>query len=211
MDRFRNDIFDYCNIHSSDLDQVLYELERETNLKTLAPQMLSGALQGKLLRALSQMIAPNRILEIGTFTGYATICLAKGLKEEGSITTIEINEELKHISDKYIKASGYEKQVHSITGDAMEILPTLSGPFDLIFIDAGKKDNDYYYEQALQLVSDGGYILVDNVLWDGKVISDPDEKMTRYITAFNKKVAEDTRVENVMIPIRDGLSLIRKV
>lgn len=200
----------YCLDHSSDIDEVLKELERETNLKTLAPQMISGPLQGQLFSLISKMVKPAHVLEIGTFTGYSTICLASGLKEGGSITTIESNVELKHISEKYFIKAGITDQVNQVWGDAREIVPELKGPFDLVLIDAGKKDYSYYYDLIIDKVNPGGLIMVDNVLWSGKVTASKKDNDTTVMDAFNKKIKEDGRVDKVMLPIRDGITLIIK-
>lgn len=200
----------YCLDHSSDIDEVLKELERETNLKTLAPQMISGPLQGQLFSLISKMVKPAHVLEIGTFTGYSTICLASGLKEGGSITTIESNLELKHISEKYFIKAGITDQVNQVWGDAREIVPELKGPFDLVLIDAGKKDYSFYYDLIIEKVNPGGLIMVDNVLWSGKVTGSKKDNDTTVMDAFNKKIKEDGRVDKVMLPIRDGITLIIK-
>jgi predicted O-methyltransferase YrrM len=200
----------YCVDHSSTTDDVLIQLERETNLKTLAPQMISGPLQGQLLAMISRMVQPESILEIGTFTGYSTICLARGLKENGLITTIESNEELKHISDKYFHLAGIESKVNQLLGDAREIVKTLTGPFDMVLIDAGKKDYSYYYDHVIDFLPPGGLIIVDNVLWSGKVTGKKMDGDTKIMHDFNQKIKEDDRVEKIMLPIRDGITLILK-
>lgn len=200
----------YCLDHSSDIDQVLKELERETNLKTLAPQMISGPLQGQLFSLISKMVKPEQVLEIGTFTGYSTICLASGLKEGGTITTIESNVELKHISKKFFEKAGIADQVNQVWGDARKIVPELDGPFDLVLIDAGKKDYSYYYDLIINKVNPGGLIMVDNVLWSGKVTASKKDNDTTVMDAFNKNIKEDERVDKVMLPIRDGITLIIK-
>ena len=204
-------ITEYCTAHTSPQSQVLYELERETWLKTLAPQMLSGHLQGQLFRFLSQMIQPKNVLEIGSFTGYTAICLAAGLQKDGVLHSIEVNEELEYIIRKYIAKAGLEERVKIHIGDAKNIIPTLMETFDLVFIDAGKKDNDHYYELALARIPVGGYILIDNVLWDGKVAENASDHDTKTIHGFNGKVQTDERVENIMLPVRDGVMLVRKL
>jgi len=201
----------YCLNHSTLPTEVLSELERETNLKTLAPQMISGALQGQLFSLLSKMMQPKAILEIGTFTGYATICLAQGLQENGVLHTIEGNEELEYLIRKYLTKAQVEDKVRLHIGDAKEIVKTLEESFDLVFIDAGKNDYELYYDLVFEKVKIGGFILADNVLWSGKVVQQKYDRDTQTIDAFNKKVQEDDRVENVLLPIRDGLFLIRKV
>ena len=207
-------IHQYCEQHTSVQSDALYELERETNLKTLAPQMLSGHLQGQLLQLISQLMAPKRILEIGTFTGYAAICLAQGLSDNGKLVTIEANPELEYISKKYFKKTGLEDKIEAIRGDAKQIIPTLADTFDIVFIDAGKQDYAYFYDLVFDKVNIGGLILADNVLWSRKVLN-PElikkDKDTKIIHAFNNKIQQDERVENVLLPLRDGLIVARKV
>jgi predicted O-methyltransferase YrrM len=196
---------------SSPCSSLLDELERETHLKTLAPQMMSGRLQGRILSLLSKLVGPEQILEIGTFTGYGTLCLAEGLGQNGKITTIEVNPELTAISEKYFEASEFKDKIKAHSGDAIELIPSLSELYNLVYIDAGKKDNAQYLELILPRLNPGGIILIDNVLWAGKVL-DPNtvDIKTQTIQAFNKMISEDERLEVVLIPIRDGLSVLRK-
>lgn len=203
-------ILQYCEIHTTPASAVLQDLERETHLRTLAPQMLAGHLQGQLLRMLSLMIRPRQVLEIGTFTGYSAICLAEGLAEGGVLHTIEANPELEHIIRKYVAAAGMEERIRLHMGDALEIVPTLEGPFDLVWIDAGKQDYLYYYDLVFDKVAPGGYILADNVLWSGKVASEDRDPDTLALDRFNKKVHADPRVENVILPVRDGILVARR-
>jgi predicted O-methyltransferase YrrM len=201
----------YAEKHTSAASDLLYQLERETYLKTLAPQMLSGHLQGRLLSFLSKMLRPKAILEIGTFTGYAAICLAEGLAEGGVLHTIEVNRELEYLIQKYLKKGNLEEKIKLHIGDAKTVLPTLPiDQFDMIMIDAGKKDNAYFYEKALPMLRPGGILLVDNVLWDGKVLQPPKDAMTRQIIEFNEMIHTDERVENLLLPIRDGMFILRK-
>jgi len=200
----------YTEAHSSPPDSVLLELERETNLKALSPQMISGPIQGKLLYFLSSMMQPTSILEVGTFTGYATICLARGLAKGGFMHTIEVNEELESIIRKYIDKAGLTEQVVLHMGDAREIIPTIDGNFDLILIDAAKKDNSVYFDILIERLRPGGLMIADNVLWDGKVAQKEKDKTTQIIDNFNKKVHADERVENLILPIRDGILVMRK-
>ena len=200
----------YCLEHSTRIDGVLLELERETNLKTLAPQMISGPLQGQLFMLISRMIQPRSVLEIGTFTGYSTICLASGLSDDGSITTIESNQELAFISQKYFSKAGISERVNQLWGDARQLVTELEGPFDLVLIDAGKKDYGYYFDQVIDKLRQGGVIIVDNVLWSGKVTGQRKDNDTQTMDQFNKKIRDDERVDQVMLPIRDGISLIIK-
>ncbi len=206
------EITKYIENHTTAEDPILSELSRETHLKALYPQMLSGHLQGRFLEFISRMLQPEHILEIGTFTGYSAICLAKGLKKSGKLITIEKNDELSGFPVKYFKKAGISEQVELIIGDALDILPTLEPTFDLVFIDAEKKDYSNYYDLVFEKVKPGGYILADNVLWYGRVVENPDtfDKETQGIVAFNKLIAEDSRVENMILPLRDGIMLIRK-
>lgn len=209
--RFAEVLHRYCKEHSSDPEELLGSLERETHLKTLAPQMISGPLQGKLLEFFSKMIQPKYILEIGTFTGYSALCLAKGLQDGGKLTTIEVNKELQPIINKYIQLAGYNDQIQLVIGKAEEWIPTLPNDhFELIFIDAGKKQYHEHYELVLPKLKSGGWILCDNVLWSGKVIHPNADKETNAIHAFNEYIAKDGRVEKVLLPLRDGLYIIRK-
>jgi predicted O-methyltransferase YrrM len=206
-------LHDYCERHSSEPSQLLYELERETHLKTLAPQMMSGRLQGQLLQLISQLQNPGCILEIGTFTGYAAICLAQGLQEGGVLHTIEVNAELEYLIQKYLRKAQLVEKVHLHIGDAKEIVPQLDQSFDLVFLDAGKQHYAEYYDLVFDRVRPGGLIIADNVLWSGKVANpalvekDTDTKM---LHEFNKKVQNDERVENLILPLRDGLLIARK-
>lgn len=211
MDDSTNKIIEYCLDHSSSQPEVLYELERETYLRTLSPQMLSGHLQGLLLSMISKMIGPEQILEIGTFTGYSAICLAQGLSDTGVLHTIEVNEEMQFIIQKYIDKANLKEKIKSHIGDAVDIVPALSGPFDLVFIDAGKKDYEAHFDLVIDKVRKGGIILVDNVLWSQKVVDEEQDHGTQTVDLFNKKIAMDQRVENIILPIRDGVSVIRKL
>jgi predicted O-methyltransferase YrrM len=203
---------DYCARHTSPLDPVLRDLERATHLRTLSPQMLSGAYQGQLLRFVSRMLRPHRILEIGTFTGYATICLAQGLAEGGMLHTVEANDELGGIINQYVAAAGLANAVTLHLGDAAQILPVLEGAFDLVFMDAGKLNYAEHYELALAKTRKGGFLIADNVLWDGKVAGgDERDETARVLRAFNDMVHRDLRVENILLPIRDGLMLMQKI
>ncbi len=210
MNIHRNPITDYCEAHSTPQSELLYELERESNLKTLSPQMISGTLQGQFLQMLSLMLQPKCVLEIGTFTGYATLCLSRGIPKGGRLHTIEVNPELEYIIRKYIQKAGLENVIDLHIGDAKSIIPQLEHPFDLVFIDAGKSNYGLYYDLVFDQVKSGGVILADNVLWSGKVARAANDADTRVIDAFNKKVQADDRVENIILPIRDGLSIIRK-
>ncbi len=203
---------EYIISHSSPEDPVLAGLSRETHLKMLNPKMLSGHYQGRLLEMISHMISPSRILEIGTYTGYSAICLARGLGEAGELHTIEINDEIRDFAAEFIRKAGLEKIIIMHTGDALEIIPTLIGPFDLVFIDGEKSEYIKYYDLVFPMVRKGGIIIADNVLWDEKVYKEEfiNDEYTGYLVDFNKMVAKDTRVDNLLLPVRDGLMLIRK-
>lgn len=203
----------YIHQHISSEDDFLSELDRETHQKILHPRMLSGHLQGQILSMISCMIKPKHILEIGTFTGYSALCLAKGLTTEGQLHTIELDDELESIAQKYFIKSGMGSQIVQHIGDAREIIPSLKLKFDLVFIDADKREYCDYYQLVFGHVPVGGFILADNVLWDGKVV-DPEaaaEEQTRGILEFNDLIQNDPRVKNVILPVRDGIMLIQKV
>jgi caffeoyl-CoA O-methyltransferase len=206
-------LYEYARQHSSPEDEVLAALNRETHLRTVYPNMLSGHLQGKFLEMISHLLAPRRILEIGTFTGYSAICMARGLKKGGLLHTIDINDETMVIAQKFIHLAGLDDKIILHTGNALDIISNLPEIFDLVFLDADKPQYISYYKAVFEKLSIGGLILADNVLWGGKVISEnkyPDRE-TKGILDFNKFVSEDNRVEKVMIPLRDGLLMIRKV
>lgn len=204
-------IEEYLEKYTSPETKVMNELNRETHLKTFYPNMLSGAVQGKFLEMISHMIKPKKILEIGTFTAYSAIAMASGLAEGGQLITIEVNEEMESFIRNYIKKSGMEKKIELMMGNALEIIPELEDTFDLVFIDADKEQYVDYYELAFSKLKKGGFILADNVLWNGKVLEDDakSDKETLGIKAFNEHVKNDKRVEQVMLSVRDGLMLIR--
>jgi len=206
-----NELIRYCEAHTTATSEVLNRLERETHLRTLSPQMLSGHLQGQLLRLLSTMIQPRLALEIGTFTGYSAICIAGGLAPGGILHTIEANAELRYIIEKYVAEAGLADRIQLHLGNALEIISTLDGPFDLVWIDAGKLDYADYYDLVFDKVSPGGYIMADNVLWSGKVIAENRDADTLALHEFNQKIHADPRVENIILPIRDGILLARKL
>lgn len=196
----------YCEPES----ELLQKIDRETNLKVLMPRMLSGHYQGRVLSMLSKMISPKRILEVGTFTGYATLCLAEGLQPEGLIYTLDINEELEDMVKANFAHSPDNEKIQYIIGDASHTLANLDEVFDMVFIDADKKNNGTYYDMVFDKVRPGGLIIVDNVLWSGKVLQATQDKDTKNITNFNDKIAADDRVEKLILPVRDGLFIIRK-
>ncbi len=210
---FSQAIDKYITDHSTSEDPELAELNRETHLKVINPRMLSGHLQGKLLEMISKMINPSAILEIGTYTGYSAICLAKGLKPQGLLHTIEKNDELLSLQKKYFTKAGVEDKIIVHHGNALEVIPQMNLLFDLVFIDAAKKDYSKFYNLVIDKTRNGGIIIADNVLWDGKVVNyqtDNDED-TVAIREFNKLVKNDMRTENLILPMRDGISVIRKL
>ena len=209
---FNSDIETYIEKYTSDEDENLRFLNRETNLKTTMPRMLSGKVQGKFLEMISIMIKPERILEIGTFTGYSAICLSKGLRPDGKIFTVESNEEFEGLIRKYIEKTELKNKINLIIGDALVEIPKLDEAFDLVFIDANKDQYIEYYNLAKTKLKPGGFIVADNVLWGGKVFNTKTtNRETLSIQSFNDYVKQDTSVEQVMIPLRDGLLLIRKL
>lgn len=201
----------YITDHSEAEPELLRALTRETHLKVIQPRMITGHYQGRVLSMLSKLIRPHNILEIGTYTGYATLCLAEGLLPEGQIHTIEINEELEDIQRRYFDQSPYSGQIVSHIGDALSLVPKMDLKFDLVFIDAGKTDYDTHFENSIKKMRPGGVILSDNVLWSGKVATaaSPADKATQALQAYNKKLMTNPRVETVILPIRDGLTLSR--
>lgn len=204
-------INEYCENHSTNFDPLLLEIERATFLRTLSPRMLSGQLQGSLLTMISKIKQPKNILEIGTFTGYSAICLAKGLAPSGKLITIENDAENALIASEFISLSINAGSIELKVGDAKNIIPELDVIFDLVFIDADKEAYGLYFDLIIEKCSSGAIILADNVLWSGKILDDKKDKKTTLIDHFNKKILKDTRVENVILPIRDGLNLIRKI
>jgi predicted O-methyltransferase YrrM len=207
-------IDDYVVKHSEDEPELLQQLNRETNQKILQPRMLSGHYQGRVLSMISKLINPKNILEIGTYTGYSAICLAEGLQKNGELHTIDINEELFDFQRKYFDKSGFGKQIHQHLGDALDIIPKLKKTFDLVFIDADKENYTNYFHAIINNMNQGGIILSDNVLWSGKVLETKFKKedtSTPALIEYNKLLKEDIRVETIILPIRDGLTISRKV
>ncbi len=204
----------YCESITSPEDALLKKITRETQAKVLMPRMISGHLQGKMLELFTKMLQPKTILEIGTYTGYSGICLARGLKPDGKLITLDINDELETMVRGFFEESGLAHQIDYRLGNARDIIPTLPGTFDLVFIDADK----YYYAEYFDLVIDkvpsGGIILADNVLWSGKILVEEGQKIdkdTKALIDFNNKVHDDPRVENILLPIRDGVLMARKL
>lgn len=202
----------YVCEHSENEPQVLQELNRDTHVNVLKPRMLSGHFQGRVLSLLSHMIGPKDILEIGTYTGYSAICLAEGLKEGGHLVTIDKNEELEDMVNEYISKSGNFDKIKPLVGDAMSIVPGLKREFDIVFIDADKSNYINYYHMVFDKVRKGGYIIFDNVLWSGKVLEEikPNDKDTQVLVELNDLIHNDDRVQEVLLPIRDGLLIARK-
>jgi hypothetical protein len=205
------DIQRYVDAHSSAEPEYLARINRDTHAQVLSPRMLSGHFQGRLLSMISHMIRPSCILEIGTYTGYSALCLAEGLAPGGKVVTIDINEELESRVRKNFSESPYSSCIELLIGDARKIIPTLDIHPELVFIDADKKGYEEYFEMILPRISSGAWILVDNVLWDGKVLDEKPDAKTRVMLDFNQKIFTDPRVEKIVLPLRDGLTLVRKI
>jgi len=213
MDFLDEKLSAYVDAHTQNEPGLLQELNRETWAKILMPRMLSGHLQGQVLAMFSKMIQPSRILEIGTYTGYSALCLAEGLSADGKLYTIDINEELEEIVQRYIKSSPFADKIVTMIGDATKLIPGIAETFDIVFIDADKENYSKYFDLVIDKVRKGGFIIADNVLWSGNVLkaaADMDDE-TKAIDSYNKKVMQDPRVENVLFPIRDGLMVARKI
>ena len=212
MEFLPEDLQKYIEDHSESESDLLQQINRETHLHVLKPRMLSGHLQGRVLAMLSHMLQPSRILEIGTYTGYATLCLAEGLRANGKLVTIDSNEELAIRTQSYFDQSEFKDQITMEVGNAVEVIPTLQESWDLVFIDADKGNYSHYFDLVIDKMNTGGIIIADNVLWSGK-ISDTkkNDPATLALRAFNAKVHADSRVQNVLFPIRDGLMILRKL
>lgn len=213
MDFIDSKIQKYSEDHTSQQSELLRSIERDTHANVLLPRMLSGHVQGRILSMFSKMIKPSRVLEIGTYTGYSALCLAEGLSKGGKIITIDINEELKNRTQGFFDKSIYKEAIDFRIGKALEIIPELNESFDLVFIDADKDNYINYYQQVIDKVNRGGVIIADNVLWSGKV-TEPNQKGdkdTPALKEFNDNIQNDSRVENVLFPVRDGLMVIRKL
>ena len=206
-----DELDDYVTQHSQDEPELLAQLNRETHLKILQPRMLSGHFQGRVLSMLSKIIHPTNILEIGTYTGYATLCLAEGLAENGTIDTIDVNEELVDFQRKYFDRSQWRNQIFQHLGQALDIIPTLGKKYDLVFIDADKDNYINYFHAIVPMMNKGGIILSDNVLWSGKVVEEvkSNDRTTKLLMEYNQLLKNDPRVETVLLPIRDGLTVSR--
>lgn len=208
-----DDLQTYVTNHSANEPLLLTQLDKETHQKVLQPRMLSGHFQGRFLSLLSKIIRPKHILEIGTYTGYAALCLAEGLQENGTLDTIEINEELVTIQNKYFQLSPWAHQIKNHLGNALDIIPTLNKKFDLVFIDADKENYINYFNLIVPMMTSGGIILSDNVLWSGKVLENlnPKDESTKILLEYNKLLKNDSRIETVLLPIRDGLTVSRVI
>jgi predicted O-methyltransferase YrrM len=213
MDFIPPDLAQYAEAHTSPEPEVLRQLNRETHAKVLSPRMLSGHLQGRVLALLSHLLKPLRVLEIGTYTGYSALCLAEGLAEGGKVITLDVNEELERMVRNYVQKAGMADRVDFRIGRAADLIPLLVETFDLVFIDADKANYGLYYDLVFDKVRPGGIIVADNVLWSGKVVQ-PEavkkDKELRAILAFNARIQKDDRVENILLPLRDGLMVVRK-
>jgi caffeoyl-CoA O-methyltransferase len=212
MEFIEEKIDTYVCEHTSQESDLLKELNRQTHVQILQPRMLSGHFQGRLLSMLSCMIRPTSILEIGTYTGYSALCLAEGLQEDGKLITIDCNVELEDFTKEYISKSPFANRIELMVGNAKEIIPNLQQDFDLVFIDADKDAYLHYYTMLIDKLKSGAYILADNVLWSGKVVEkvNDNDKDTKSLIEFNRFIQNDERVENILLPFRDGLMLIRK-
>ena len=211
MDITNPSIQKYSEDHTSPENELLKKINRHTHAKVMMPRMLSGHMQGRILSMISNMIQPSVVLEIGTYTGYSALCLAEGLKPDGKLITLDINEELENSVRTYFSASAFNNRIDYRIGPALEIIPSLTGDFDLVFIDADKESYARYYDLVINRVPLGGYILADNVLWSGKVLDEKADKDTKAIKEFNRKIQDDSRVENVLLPVRDGILVMRKI
>lgn len=202
---------EYAVRHTQAEPELLAQLSRETYQKVLQPRMLSGHYQGRLLSMISKITHPKSILEIGTYTGYSALCLAEGLQKNGELHTIDINEELAELQKKYFQLSDYKEQIHQYTGNALDIIPKLDKTFDLVFLDADKPNYVVYFDLIIEKINPGGLLLTDNVLWSGKVVEEiqEEDESTRILVEYNKKVSKDERLETILLPIRDGLSISR--
>ena len=212
MNFIEEKVEEYSIAHTSPESTLLNVIDRETHLEVLRPRMLSGHFQGRILSMLAKMVGPTRILEIGTYTGYSALCLAEGLSKDGRLYTIDINEELEDRVRQYFLDSPYNSQIDFIIGDATNLIPTLNENWDMVFIDADKKNYLNYYELVISSVNPGGYIIADNVLWSGKVVEkEHDDEDTQALRVFNDTLSKDSRLEVVLLPVRDGLLIARKI
>ncbi len=212
MDFLDPKIEQYTLQHCEPESELLYELNRQTHLQILQPRMLSGHLQGRILSSYSKALSPNNVLEIGTYTGYSALCMAEGLKKDGTIHTIDINEELTSFTQSFLNKSKFNNQIKLHVGNALDLIPTLKLEWDLVFIDADKENYSNYFDLVIDRVRSGGWIIADNVLWSGKVLkpTDGNDQETAALKAFNQKVHQDPRVTNLLLPVRDGMMILIK-
>lgn len=203
-------IEEYCETHTSPEGELLYRLYRETHLKAVKPRMISGPLQGRFLSMVSRMMQPKHVLEIGTYTGYSALCLAEGLASDGYLDTIEVDEEMEEIISRYVGMSQYKEKIRLHIGDARQLIPTFDCQWDMVFIDAEKRSNCEFYELLLPRMRKGGVMLIDNMLWSGKVVEQDGhlDMDTKAIMEFNDFVQQDKRVTNVLLPLRDGIMMV---
>ena len=211
MEFLAREIENYAISHTEKESALLAELNRETWAKVMNPRMLSGHLQGRVLSMFSKMICPQNIIEIGTYTGYSALCMAEGLQEEGTLQTLDINEEYSSIAESYFKRSNYSKNIKTHIGNALEIIPNLDCTFQLAFIDADKENYSNYFDLIIEKIDKNGYIIADNVLWSGKVLNSEKDMETEALDLYNKKVFSDSRIQTILLPIRDGLMISRKI
>ena len=211
MDFLPKEIADYALSYTQSESVLLKKLNRETWAKVMTPRMLSGHLQGRILSMFSKMISPENILEIGTYTGYSALCMAEGITKNGKLHTIDSNEEVFEFARRYFEQSEYNENIIQHTGNALEIIPKLDTEFQLVFIDADKENYSNYFDLVFKKLSVGGYIIADNVLWSGKVLQENKDKETMALVSYNKNIHRDKRVENILMPIRDGLMICRKI
>lgn len=213
MDFIPPKIDEFSEEHTTPESALLYDLNRQTHIQVMIPRMLSGHMQGRILSLFSHMTKPKNILEIGTYTGYSALCLAEGMQKEGKLITIDKNEELEEFTQSYFDKSEYKDQIDFRIGNAVEIIPNLNLKFDLVFIDADKINYSNYFDLVIDKTEEGGYIIADNVLWSGKVAEpiNPNDKDTQAMVDYCKKIQEDQRVENILMPVRDGLMIARKL
>ena len=211
MDFLPKEIETYALAHTEGESDLLAKLNRETWAKVMTPRMLSGHLQGRVLSMFSKMISPKNILEIGTYTGYSALCMAEGLSTNGKLHTIECDEEVSLFAKRYFDMSEYKENIIQYTGNAMGIISSLEVEFQMVFIDADKENYSHYFDLVFDKLSVGGYIIADNVLWSGKVVEAVQDQETKALVAYSKKIQQDKRVENMLMPIRDGLMICRKL
>ena len=213
MNEFINkDILDYVKLNSQQEPTLLKELNKETHLKIPNPRMLCSSYQGRVLSIISKIIKPKKVLEIGTYTGYSTLCIAEGLDKNGIIYTIDINEELQEIQNKYFDKSGFGNQIHQYIGNAIEFIPKINECFDFVYLDADKENYNEYFDLVIDKIVSGGVLISDNVLWSGKVLNTKNQDLiTQKLIEFNQLVKKDKRLDTIILPIRDGLSICRKI